>query len=1007
VYAKLQNNLKWFKKQKMGEYMRGNKKNVVKRGKFSGSKVRQNARRKTGNRYTRKQVLKGAGVAAAGLGAAAVGLGKVARAQVVPTGPDSCEVYPTGISPTDVNAIQEAVDNYTNVILKAHKLNEPTNYTAFNLGVVDVSNDYIAGYVRMNQGVNVQGESKSGFYTTPEGPGSLHSDRTVIYGGGAAETIIGEEEESPDPWAAFNLTNLMGSGDIVVDNLMFYKSGHGGVLGKLCYGATISNNIIKEIIPLPVFYNVQEAREQGYQYFVVLSLGISFSSLFGFENQGFQIPYIEGDIIIEGNEIDHSNLSATAKTGIFIGDIGLRELERGELPNYVNFVIQNNTTKEGAGISCAGGHDDMHVLVGGESKEDHGNTCYVPAGHHGISLGGFHHDEITFSGGIVKNNSIIMKGGYAGLVIEGIKEEGYIGGQHEVLSNMITGFGLKGIEVMGKDNFVNYNNLLNFEPKYINPTYNEICSQYGPGYEYSTDFLSSANGSLALNTTGRETDYVDIYNEYEPEPGEPAVGIYDNLCGEVGSGLTFAMWAKPDEVAPYVRLIELGTDVENEGTLGHNGIIFNIGDRGDGRFRLHLEHYGNGFLLDNGVTVNSSSDIDSHGNDIFVVGEWHHYAVTVSINGYGPEGAEVKLYKDGKPLVELDEYGNPLPEVFKYSWILWSGFCGDENPYYPDCYGPVPFPIGNRNRCVIGRDVFSEETRDPNFKGQLDEIAIWDKALSPSEIAALGNIVNGNPAPLAQPSAFPDGLIQYFQNETDHFYCTDANDTPVLCSDENAILQHLSDRSGNGYNGRINLYSCPEDYQAKFIGGIHMTLQGNGNTVQGNAFSPTLEWVEECEGTDCDTAVLANYDFPYTVIFAMGNENTFKNNNFSQIDLNLLPGWEARLIHPAGVELISTGAVLLWFGSKKNTFLETNFPSGTDACKQILDLGASTALLDAENKNIYCTTPQDTAKLRQYFNENRPDPSRVLEKHFYRGFWLGKGLPGLFNGILWHWPKWY
>ena len=38
------------------------------------------ARRNTGNRYSRSQVLKGAGMVAAGLGAAAVGFGGVAHA---------------------------------------------------------------------------------------------------------------------------------------------------------------------------------------------------------------------------------------------------------------------------------------------------------------------------------------------------------------------------------------------------------------------------------------------------------------------------------------------------------------------------------------------------------------------------------------------------------------------------------------------------------------------------------------------------------------------------------------------------------------------------------------------------------------------------------------------------------------------------------------------------------------------------------------------------------------
>jgi hypothetical protein len=105
-------------------------------------KFGRTARQNTGNRYSRSQVLRGAGAVAAGLGAAAMagsGVVSAGNPHVVPEitgGGNNFNVFPTGDSATDLSNVQWAVNNVREGgVVRLHAQNNITGVpTAFDFG---------------------------------------------------------------------------------------------------------------------------------------------------------------------------------------------------------------------------------------------------------------------------------------------------------------------------------------------------------------------------------------------------------------------------------------------------------------------------------------------------------------------------------------------------------------------------------------------------------------------------------------------------------------------------------------------------------------------------------------------------------------------------------------------------------------------------------------------------------------------------------------------------------
>ena len=158
---------------------------------------------------------------------------------------------------------------------------------------------------------------------------------------------------------------------------------------------------------------------------------------------------------------------------------------------------------------------------------------------------------------------------------------------------------------------------------------------------------------------------------------------------DVGNQFTIDCWMKADPSSP------IGSRIE--GLVGSDYYGMEVGDTPAGVFLF--------ISTDNGASFVTTADALGHGAT-FPVGEWHHVAGTY-------DGAKLQFYLDGQP------WSNALPASGVVSPMLSSSFVtiGSE-----DGRTRFPFCIGTRY-----------------FGGQLDEIDIFNRALSASEIAAIYN----------------------------------------------------------------------------------------------------------------------------------------------------------------------------------------------------------------------------------------------------------------------------
>lgn len=154
------------------------------------------------------------------------------------------------------------------------------------------------------------------------------------------------------------------------------------------------------------------------------------------------------------------------------------------------------------------------------------------------------------------------------------------------------------------------------------------------------------------------------------------VSLPRGLVAKLGE-VTIASWVKLKSGAAFQRIFDFGVDTS---TFMY---LVNSGTSGFVRFRI--------------VSTSLSKNQVLEGAEALPVGKWTHVAVTVGDNG-------VAIYVDGAQVAQQ------TPAALR------------------------PSDLGDTENNVIGRSPF---VNDPYLDGQIDEFRVYNRVLTPGEIAGL------------------------------------------------------------------------------------------------------------------------------------------------------------------------------------------------------------------------------------------------------------------------------
>ncbi len=177
------------------------------------------------------------------------------------------------------------------------------------------------------------------------------------------------------------------------------------------------------------------------------------------------------------------------------------------------------------------------------------------------------------------------------------------------------------------------------------------------------------------------------------------------------------------------------------------------------------------FLVDYDTT-----DLEVRTDSSFTYGEWHHVVMTWDGSTDAVNG--VNIYKNGQEVsyvVQTDGVGNRVDESVR--------------------------------DLIIGA---SNVSGDGSFDGYLDDVRIYNRALSASEVTKLYNSTKGSKVNSSNKKSLTDGLVGY--------WTFDGQD----------MINNVADVSGNGNTGYLNGTFATATSSATVLGKVGQALDFNG-----------------------------------------------------------------------------------------------------------------------------------------------------------------------------------
>ncbi|MBI5848814.1 MAG: hypothetical protein HZB31_12880 [Nitrospirae bacterium] len=220
--------------------------------------------------------------------------------------------------------------------------------------------------------------------------------------------------------------------------------------------------------------------------------------------------------------------------------------------------------------------------------------------------------------------------------------------------------------------------LVEYEPVCTTPADNMIA--WWKGDNNALDMIGTQHGTLMNSDT-----YAPgmVGQAFSFDGVDDYVDLPDGFANFT-SGFTIGLWAKPTASGYWARFVDLGNGTANNNILfmrrsTSNDLAFEVYDGSGNHDMVYAE---------NAITNN----------------EWHYYAATMDAAG------QVKLYKDGLPLTIVVDTTYDATTIVPTSVTRVNNYIGKSN---------------------WGADAY--------YTGSMDEIAIFNRALDASEIAAIYN----------------------------------------------------------------------------------------------------------------------------------------------------------------------------------------------------------------------------------------------------------------------------
>lgn len=275
-------------------------------------------------------------------------------------------------------------------------------------------------------------------------------------------------------------------------------------------------------------------------------------------------------------------------------------------------------------------------------------------------------------------------------------------------------------------------------------------------------------------------------------------------------------------------------------------------------------------------------------------GNWHHVVgVWDGVGSVQVSPSQFTLYVDGALISQV-----PISSVGN------GGIGGHPN-----------IPISGSNMVMFGKETCN--ILSYSFQGALDDIAFWERAITPCEITQLYNASQFNPSIISSSSptiCTADTVILSSASLGTYTWSTGANTPSIVVSSQNTYSLFIKDGFCSGWSAPFNLTVNPNptlslvSTSTLICLGETCTLSAGGadtytwqaNTTNGSTISvnPTVTTVYIVKGTNTLTSCAASVAISQNVSECTG---LVDENKFSEETILLFPNPSSSIISISGI----------------------------------------------------------------------------------------------------------